>query len=49
MATFNYLVLQYHRLGLNLDVKWIPREENKVADSLARQATAEYKKQNKNK
>lgn len=50
MATFNYLVLQYHRLGLTIEVKWIPREENKVADSLARQATAKYKNQNnKNK
>lgn len=50
MATFNYLVSQYHRLGLTLEVKWIPREENMVADSLARQATAKYKKQNnKNK
>lgn len=33
----------YRRLGLTLQVKWIPREENKEADKLARQATAKYK------
>ena len=33
----------YRRLGLHTQVKWVPREENKEADKLARQATAKYK------
>lgn len=45
MGVFAYLKEQYKRLGLTLTVKWIPREQNKEADALARQATALYKQQ----